>query len=247
MNEAQKSRAELKDVVGVFLSKIPPEENNSLSSQNKNLIALDSRVISFVSPFRDEETLALNLTLPLQLTRFFDVCYRVTHTPGPDEVNLIQKLYGLPTEMGSQVNRSLIVMDLRHSNAVGLESLLRILDSLVLVIRPNVEDLKNAYKVIKACHYVNPQLETPILFNASMTSAQVESVFARFSEMVSRFLARSVRCLGASSLELGPTSAKMPLSDSLHLDALVLAGRKTPTLERIRFLNKLKVLAEADS
>jgi len=144
----------------------------------------------------------------------------------------------------------LVVLDLNRSTIYDHEHMIQILDHLVLIVRPEIDDMKNAYKIIKACYYVNRQLEISIIFNAEMTQTQVEEVFSKFSDMISHFLALPIRCLGAHFFQLESMNQDFQCPKSLLLDTLVEGSStkkniKMGSLEKIRFLQKLnKFLGE---
>jgi len=144
---------------------------------------------------------------------------------------------------------SLIVLDLFKSNTLGFEHLIQLLDHLVLIVGPGIRDLKNVYKVIKTCSYLNNRIQISLLFKSEWNQAEVETIFARFSGMVSKFLAFPIQCLGSIPMPVGnPTVVKEGLN-RLNLESLTLGwGSKSPkevfSLEKIRFLQKLSDLVK---
>ncbi|MBI4972177.1 MAG: hypothetical protein HZC17_10195 [Candidatus Omnitrophica bacterium] len=280
MSEARStSKTELKDVLGVFLSKSQESSPTELTSKSPEIP--DTQVISLCSPLSEEETFALNLLFPFCLSSYYKNRYFATNPPTTDDLKIAGKLLsgkGYSSErmklsdnyfwlhwpdrkifedssVGGMADShilpsgSLVTVDLLRSNISGFEQTIRILDQLILVIRPQIEDLKNAYKIIKSCYYINRQLETVIIFNAHMTQGEVEKVFARFASIVSQFLVLPIRCLGAIPLNLYSENFIEEVPAYLNLDTLMLTrtGKfrpKTSSLERIRFLQKLSTIVE---
>lgn len=293
MNEAQKPKRELKDVVGVFLSKVGSPQESSSKFDLQHPVPLETHIISFCSPFNEEETFALNLVFPGYLSQYFESCYLATKAPLPEDFKFVQRFFPFfhdpsLSELAGPKKRelaphyfwvhwpdrkyfeepamqdvkdvlrdanplgsSLIVLDLIRSNTNGFEHLIRIIDHLVLIIRPKIEDLKNAYKVMKTCHFVNSQLNTSIIFNAAMSEEEVEEVFAKFSNLVSQFLAIPLRCLGAHPFDI--TAAEFnthsPLEhislDSFFFTKTSKSKTKMVSVERLRFIQKLKWVVDA--
>ncbi|GEM_PF-3129564 len=288
MSEAQKSKRELKDVVDVFLSKSNSQEIGTIATPTKIPLA-ETQVITFFSPFNEEETFAFNALFPYRFTGNFTRRFLATNPPDSKSLAFISRFYqlenlsyfhsagkkvelsrnffwifwpekrffeeqssGLHSEFVPEVKNSgstLITLDLLHSNVTGFDHLIRLLDQMVLVIRPTMEDMKNAYKVIKACYYINRQMETSVIFNAQMTQLEVEKIFSRFSEIVSEFLVLPVRCFGAASLDITSKNIKEQVLSQLNFDSMFLLKgakpkQKTLSLERMRFLHKLIPIME---
>lgn len=280
MSEAQqKSKSDLKDVLGVFLSKSQESSSTELISKNPEIP--DTQVISFCSPFNDEETFALNLLFPSVLSRDFKYRYLATNPPSVEDLVLASRFYGSQKNplskkeladkyywihwsdrkmfedassiSASEANHmpagSLVVLDLLRSNLSGFEQTIRVLDQLILVVRPTIEDLKNAYKIIKSCYYINRQLETSIIFNSHMNQSEVEKVFSKFADIVSQFLVLPIRCWGAIPVDINSGAFREQIPIYLNLDVIAM-GRpgkyktKPASLERIRFLQKLKLITE---
>ncbi len=146
---------------------------------------------------------------------------------------------------------SLIVVDLMRSKIQSIEHMIRILDQLVLVIKPDIEDLKNAYKIIKTCHYINRQIEISILFNADLSESKVENIFSKFTEIVSQFLVIPINCLGALSLPHIGNSVDQKSINQLNLNALLAAKSEkfktnTVSLDKIKFLQRVSDCLEND-
>jgi len=293
MSETQKFKRELKDVVGVFLSKSHVKEPNPLDSSRLSAHISEPQVISFLAPFSEEKTFALNLLFSTCLSRFFKFCYFASNQLALEEINFAMRVLGKgkiknseteEMKMGKELASNcywvqwqdkkffddvsisgslgmtsqkdslagaLVVLDLLRSNVVGFEHTLRVLDQIVLVIHPRIEDLKNAYKIIKTCHYINPQIEIAIIFDVQMAQNEVEEIFARFSGIVSEFLALPIRYLGAAQIDLNLKSFLEKIPTQLSLEALSMprlnkTKSKSYSIEHIRFLQKLRMFIEND-
>jgi len=144
------------------------------------------------------------------------------------------------------VSNSLIVTDLFKNFNLGCETMVRVLDHVVLMIKPEVEDLKNAYKIIKACQYINRDLDVSLIFNTSISNQLVENIFSHFSDIVSQHLAYPIRCLGNFHLDIA--GGKFPEKELKQINWDSIVYPKIPktdsgsvgSLEQIRFLRNLK-------
>lgn len=294
MSDAQQSKRDLKDVVSVFLSKADSSETASgvtLTKVSESPKRAETQVISFLSPFDEEETFALNILFPLVLESRFKKCFLATALPNAETLTFIRRFFcDVPLESrvalgeiqsvpltenyswifwpdrkffeslppadtedlaSEEIRQSneLFVLDLIRSNVHGFEHSLKVIDQLVLVLRPKIEDLKNAYKIMKTCQYLNQGLETSIIFNACMKDEEVEKVFSRLTETISQFLMLSVRCLGAVPIETDPENFLERVGTNLNLAALfgtrsLKSKTKPVSLEQIRFLQRLRSLTE---
>lgn len=276
MNEAQKIKHELKDVVSVFLSKSGPTETKTDS--RTQALQMETQILSFCSPFHEEITFACNALFPASqaVAKKMPERYFITETLNPSAFRFLNRLYpslahekpknemapgyfwiqqpasflfeesknisGAPIQGTRPV---LICLDFVQGNRIGFEPFIKVLDQLVLVLSPSIEDLVNAYKVIKTCYYLNRQIDIFMIFNASMTPHQVEVLFTRFSQIVGEFLALSIRCLGAAKLDLKPETFDRSVFSQMNFDPLFSGNslkqkQKGYSLERIKFLQKIK-------
>ncbi len=92
MSEPQKSKNELKQVVDVFLSKA--SSSGEVSQKKEPTKSLNkSQLVSFVSPFREEETLIFNLLFSSFLSQYYEQTYFVTSQPLSRDIEMVESLF----------------------------------------------------------------------------------------------------------------------------------------------------------
>jgi len=95
-----------------------------------------------------------------------------------------------------------LVLEFDYLSIGYIEKMVALLDKWVLRLRPTMESLTETYKLIKATHQLNKDLEYYVLLEVPLDKKDQEAnLFERFSAMTSKSFGISLNCAG--SLEIG--------------------------------------------
>lgn len=104
---------------------------------------------------------------------------------------------------GSLVNRHAgnagpqhFFIDFSYENKLVFEKAIPLLDKWILIIKPVLESLTEAYRMIKAASMLNPSLEYYLVFDMPHDHIKSSLLFERFSEIASRRLGVSTEWIG---------------------------------------------------
>jgi len=143
----------------------------------------------------------------------------------------------------------LIFLEFEPTQFRSLARIAPLLDRMVLFVQPEVEGLREAYRLIKTLWNLNPEIEFFLLFRGKeSTEAQEGFLFERFSLIPSRFLGISVGWLGVLSFPGRNHGSRNYLEEGLEFNPrplLATEGLKRPLApEKNRFWNALHKILE---
>ncbi len=125
-----------------------------------------------------------------------------------------------------QGDESMLLVDLDYSRTPYFEKIIPLLDKWIVLVKPTLASVSDAYKMIKATFSLNSHLEYFLVTGADPESGSGEILFERLSEMISRRLGADCVWLGHLRYEKGQI-----LAESLALEHLLMpqgSGRDLP-------------------
>ena len=131
----------------------------------------------------------------------------------------------------------LFLFDYDHSVAYYQEKMIPLLDQMMLFLKPNLENLTEAYKAIKAMSFLNPQLDYFLIVDTFPGDPKSEKMFEKFSNLISSRLHASIQWLGNIDFSKGV----QPVVSDLSLESL--NGKKIDginSLEKVALANFIK-------
>lgn len=155
----------------------------------------------------------------------------------------LTELLGAPSVMpneGILKNRD-IFLDFEYQHLVYMDSIIRLLDKWVLLLRPTSEALIEGYKMMKAGFSLNPLMEFFIAFEQRPKTSKGEKIFEQFSEFVFKHLSVDLGWLGW--VDLSDPAAHF--SATLHTDQLLFQPwNERPSLEKFILANWIESLEQ---
>lgn len=112
-----------------------------------------------------------------------------------------------------------LFLDFDYANPEQFQKIIPILDQWILLVKPEMEDLSEAYRMMKASTALNSRIEYFLLFDNISGDEQASRLFEKYGELVSRRLGIHLSWLGSLQLQNG----KGP-SARLALETLFMSG-----------------------
>ena len=134
----------------------------------------------------------------------------------------------------SFLNTQTIIFDFDHYEPKVFEKIMPVIDQWVILIRPTLEGVSEAYKLIKASVALNPDLEYFLAVDALQDDPRVGELYEKLSDMISRRLHVQLNWLGCMPVSKGIRA----LSWELHLDQLAVKN-----IEKIDSIEKMALAA----
>lgn len=153
---------------------------------------------------------------------------------------------GFPrTQAKEDFDPFLIFLDFEPSQFRSLARIALLLDRVVLFVQPQVESLREAYRLMKTFWSLNREIDFLLLFRGHLDAeTQRGFFFERFSLITSRFLGISPDWLGELAFpdKDHPSLVSREGSSGLHLEPLLAAeGLRRPLPpEKFRFWSELR-------
>jgi len=179
------------------------------------------RLISLFSPEHDAKSLVLSQYLVSQLA---------SQNHAASVISLRQKGAGLDkfqeifesSEYGfrppTEASRTLF-LDFDPSNPEQFRKIVSVLNQWIFLVRPEMENLSECYRMMKASAALNNHLEYFLLFDSVSTDEQASLLFEKYGELVARRLGIHLSCLGSVRLQNGRGPASHLALESLFLGA----------------------------
>lgn len=217
-DDSRKLKRGLKDISPLFERETavpapftlePIEEKNGL------------RLISLFSPDRDAKPLVLSQYLASQLTAQNHAASVISLRQKEGGWDAFQERYeslGNHFRPASEISRTLF-LDFDFSNPEQFQKVVPRLDQSIFLVRPEMENLTECYRMIKASAALNHRLEYFLLFDSVSTEEQASRLFEKYGELVCRRLGLHLSWLGSVRLQNGRGSAAPLALESLFLGA----------------------------
>jgi len=115
-----------------------------------------------------------------------------------------ESLNDQPVSRVTQPEKShLLFVEFEHSQLPYVEKVIPILDKWIVLVKPSLESISEAYKMMKAAIPLNRHLEFYMLFSGSSRDPRCEMLFERFSELCARRLGIDLMWLGCLDFSQG--------------------------------------------
>lgn len=214
MDEAKKLMRGLKDISPIFTD---PGQEEIPTAQ-----PLEIQILGVSSPEYDGDSLFLNAFFASQIASPHKACSLVSllsrsskmsqqHPVDESSESLGKNLqrYSMYWDEFNENIRSIsedgkrhklksrdIFIDFEISHLLNTDSMVRLLDKWILLLKPTAESLTEGYKLIKAGLAINPQIEFFITLEGKPGSRRGDVVFERFSDFVLQQLNFNLNWLG---------------------------------------------------
>lgn len=171
----------------------------------------------FASKMVKPDATALLLTLEAQETK--------TKSSGPEPWNRSLRRMCLPAARVQEAFRdssrsfqpnfdksdTQIYLEMSMESLLGQPELVRILDHVVLFLKPNVESVTETYRQLKKLAALELRAEVTVLFDANNAGGLPSRLYELFSDFVSRNLSFSINFLGTLHLSHGAESLQQDI------------------------------------
>lgn len=180
------------------------------------------RLVSLFSPDRDAKPLVLSQYLVSQLTAQNHAASVISLRQKDDAWDSFRELCepsGDRLRPASEISHTLF-LDFDPSNPEQFRKIVSILDQCILLVRPEMENLSECYRMMKASVALNPHLEYFLLFDSVSTDAQASLLFEKYGELACRRLGLHLSWLGSVRLQNGRGPSAHLALESLFLGPL---------------------------
>ncbi len=157
--------------------------------------------------------------------------------------------YQVSQERSSTLAPHLIFLEFEPTRFRSLARVALLLDRVVLFVQPQVESLREAYRLIKMFWNLNREIEFLLLFRGRLPlKGQEEFLFERFSLITSRFIGISTGWLGNLNFPEKTERPQVPMQENSGFKpASILApeGLRRPlSPEKVRFWNEFQKILQ---
>ncbi len=177
------------------------------------------RLVSLFSPEREAKPLVLSQYLASQLTSQNHaasvICLR---QKGPDfeKFREIRESFLRGLRPATEASHTFF-LDFDPSNLEQFREIVPMLNQWIFLVRPEMENLSECYRMMKSSAALNNRLEYFLLFDSVSTDEQASRLFEKYGELVSRRLGIHLACLGSVRLQNGRGPASSLALESLFL------------------------------
>lgn len=197
MSKTTGLRRGLKDISELFQQ--PDSEIRSTAAVLENQIM----TLAVYNPEKSESTCALNRLLVQCLTKRAMPCSMISLYQEAGELPQPHHQYTFPNELslswsefndlcsrplarnGEKKNmQHAVLFNCRFNQTFHFPALMPVLDKWILLVRPEVEYLMDAYKMIKGTHQLNSHLQYYLMFDGDWQTGVSEAIYEKFSAMV---------------------------------------------------------------
>lgn len=134
----------------------------------------------------------------------------------------------------SEFSESQIFLEMSADELLAQPELVRLLDHVVLFLKPQVESVTETYRKLKRLAALGINAEVTVLFDADDAGGLPARLYELFSEFVSQRLSLSVNYLGTLHLSRGGEGLRQDIRwDSWAAER----SRKAESIEKMRFLS----------